>query len=163
MIEKVYQYLMKIIEIFVGILITLMVVIVFANVIGRYFLHASVAWSDEVARFMMIWMSLLGAVLAYAKNEHLGLDLVVQAVPKSVAKFINILGDLLVMVAVFMIIKGGYNLVMQNLSWLSPGASISYGFVYTIVPICGVILFLQTILKLVIDVKAVTKREDELC
>lgn len=163
MIEKVYRFFMKIIEVIVGILLTLMVAIVFSNVIGRYFLHSSVAWSEEVSRFMMIWLVFLGAVLAYIKNEHLALDLLVTSVPKKVGNYILVLANILVLLAVSVLIKGGYSLAKENISWLSPGASISYGFVYSIVPVCGAILFIQTIFKLIISIKAIAQKEDKLC
>jgi TRAP-type transport system small permease protein len=163
MLEKINKFVMKTIEIIVGILISLMVIIVFSNVVGRYFLHASVSWSEEVSRFMMIWLVFLGSVLAYIKNEHLGLDLVVESVPKKVGKIILVVANVLVIAALLLIIKGGYSLVRENMTWLSPGASISYGFVYSIVPVCGIILLIQTIFKLLMNIKAVASKEDKLC
>ncbi len=62
---------------FIGLLPGLMVIIVFSNVVARYFLNSSLAWSEEISRFMLIWLAFLGSYLAFVRNEHLGLDLLV--------------------------------------------------------------------------------------
>ena len=49
----------------VAVLLVLMSTIVFMNVIFRYFLNATLAWYEEVPRFLLIWIVFLGAVLAY--------------------------------------------------------------------------------------------------
>ena len=82
MLDKAYSILQKTIRFMLCVLLTCMVVIVFANVICRYYLNAALAWSEEVTRFMLIWMVFLGAVLAYVNDEHLGLDILVKSLPR---------------------------------------------------------------------------------
>lgn len=81
-IEKIYGVCEKILRYITGVLLAGMVVVVFSNVISRYFLNAAIAWSEEISRFMLIWLVFLGANLAYINDEHLGLDILVKAVPK---------------------------------------------------------------------------------
>ncbi len=53
----------------------LMSILNFANVISRYFLSSTIAWTDEIIVFMFIWISMLGAAYAFLNNSHLGMDL----------------------------------------------------------------------------------------
>ncbi len=72
MIETVYRAMEKFLLYIVMILLALMVIIVFANVVSRYYLQFSLAWSEEIARFMLVWLVFLGSFLAYIHDEHLG-------------------------------------------------------------------------------------------
>lgn len=162
-IEKIYGVCEKILRYITGVLLAGMVVVVFSNVISRYFLNAAIAWSEEISRFMLIWLVFLGANLAYINDEHLGLDILVKAVPKKIAKIIFVLADILVLYAIYLITKGGYSLMMESWDWKSPATATTYAYVYLIVPVSGVILFLQTIFKAVLHIKALfTKEEQEM-
>jgi TRAP-type transport system small permease protein len=130
-----------------------MVVINFANVVSRYYLNASLAWSEEISRFLLIWTVFLGAILAYSKDEHLSLDMVVSFLSLERQRVFAIIVDLLVMLAMLFIIKGGYSLTVDNFDWTSPAAEIPYGWVYIVVPVSGLVMFLQAVLKLFRHVK----------
>ncbi len=147
-VEKVYNFVQKVNRYAVTILLACMVLIVFGNVISRYFLKFALAWSEEVSRFMFIWLVFLGAVLAYVNDEHLGLDLVIKSVPKKVGEAMLIIVDLLVAYSLYLIAAGGLELARGSWKWLSPASSFSYGVVYTIVPVCTSFMLLQTLLKL---------------
>ena len=100
MLGRAYEWLQTGIRLALCLLMSLMVVIVFANVIARYYLSASLAWSEEVARFMLIWLVFIGAVLAYVNEEHLGLDIVVRLFPHRIRYGLAVVADLLVLVAI---------------------------------------------------------------
>ncbi len=132
-IQKVFE---KSIQAVISVLLALMVLIVFANVIARYFLHFSIAWSEEISRFMLIWLTFLGAVLAFVRNEHLGLDIILNITSAKVSSLIRVLVNVILIVILALLFKGGLDLTASTLSsgWTSPAASVSYGFIYTIVP-----------------------------
>jgi TRAP-type C4-dicarboxylate transport system permease small subunit len=143
-------------EYFAGILLMVMVAIVFANVIARFVLNASLAWSEEVARFLFIWIVFLGSFFAYLTNEHLGLDLVVKAVSPRVATWINVVANLLVILALGIITVGGYSITVENWDWLSPATSIPYGYVNIIVPLTGAPMLVVAILRLFRNIRSAT-------
>jgi TRAP-type C4-dicarboxylate transport system permease small subunit len=142
MLKRAYEGLQTGIRWALCLLMILMVVIVFANVVARYYLSASLAWSEEVARFMLIWLVFLGAVLAYVNDEHLGLDIVVQLFPRRIRYGLAVVADLLVMVAIYLLIHGGAMLMRDSWEWGSPATDTPYGYVYAVVPACGTLLFL---------------------
>ncbi len=141
------------IRILLCVLMVGMVVINFANVVSRYYLNASLAWSEEISRFLLIWTVFLGAILAYAKDEHLSLDMVVSFLSLKRQRVFAIIVDLLVMLAMVFIIKGGYSLTVDNFDWTSPAAEIPYGWVYLVVPVSGLVMFLQAAVKLFCHIK----------
>jgi len=136
-----------------AIIFSLMVIIVFSNVVSRYFLNFSIAWSEEVARFMLIWLAMIGAVLAYVEDEHLGLDILVTQIPRQMARVVAVMADLLVLYAIYLITLGGIEMVGTSWNWLSPATATSYGLVYLVVPAAGAVLFLQTISKMAYHIK----------
>jgi TRAP-type transport system small permease protein len=143
----------KLTGITIGILFTGMVIVVFANVVARYALNASIGWSEEVSRFMLIWITFLGAVVAYMRNEHLGLDFLIQHLPLSIVKVVVILADLLVLGALAYMTNGGIDMAKDSLEsgWVSSAVPIRYGIIYLVVPISAILMLLECIVKLVSD------------
>lgn len=147
-LTSAYNGVLKVIKLLVVVLAAILVVIVFANVISRYFLNFALAWSDEAARFLFIWVSLLGAVIANAKNEHMKLDILVQKVPEKVGQFILLISNIIILIILGVLFKGGITISIENFSWLSPALEIPYGLVYSIAPFCILILIIQTLMKI---------------
>ena len=147
MIDIVYKGLERIIRYLVLVLLSLMVIIVFANVVSRYYLHFSLAWSEEVARFMLVWLVFLGSFLAYVNDEHLGLDILVKKFPPLLRKSVAIGVNLLVIFSLYAVMEGGYLMMIANFDWLSSAAEIPQGYVYLIIPVSCGLMILQTILK----------------
>lgn len=141
----------------IAVLLVGMVVLVFMNVIFRYFLNSAIAWSEEISRFMMIWLSFLGAVVAFINSEHLNLDIIVRAVPPKVSSALTILADLLVMFALGLLISGGYTLARETTlsGWTSPATDTPYGLIYMVVPLSAGLLFLQSAIKLIEHIQAI--------
>ena len=154
-IDKIYAMLQKIIKYLIAIFLTSMVVLVFTNVVSRYFINFAIAWTEEVSRFMFIWVVFLSAVLAYVNDEHLKLDILEKKLSKKTGQIVAVICDLIVMYAIYLITAGGLNLATQSWNWLSPAISFSYGIVYLVVPICGGLMLLQTLLKLYYHVKKI--------
>lgn len=154
MIDVVYKLTLKVSRVIVCILFVAMVLVVFANVIGRYYLDTSLAWSEEVSRFMLVWLVFLGAVLAYEKDEHLGLDILVKRLPRKFEALVGIFTDLMVTFAIGLIVYGGYQMAVDSWDWESTTVPIPLGYVYVIVPVCGGIMIFQTLLKLCRHIKA---------
>ena len=146
-IDAVYSAIERVMRYLTIVLLVLMVIIVFANVVSRYYLHASLAWSEEVARFMLVWLVFIGSFLAYIHDEHLGLDILVTKFPPTLRKIVGLFTNILIIFALYAVMEGGYLLMRDNFDWLSPAAEIPQGYVYFIVPfVCG-LMILQAVLK----------------
>jgi TRAP-type C4-dicarboxylate transport system permease small subunit len=161
-LEKVYGFLEKALKSLIIILMAVMVVLIFVNIICRYFLGAAIAWSEEVSRFILIWIAFLGTILAYVNNEHLGLDLVIRKLPVRLGGVVETIAYLLIAYSLCLLIKGGYALAEHSMSWLSPATGTSYGSVYMVVPICASIMLVQTGYKLIKKLRIVLAGKEEI-
>jgi TRAP-type C4-dicarboxylate transport system permease small subunit len=130
------------------ILLSGLVIVVLSSVLSRYLLNFSIAWAEELSRFMLIWTVLMGMVVANAYGEHLGLDILIRIVTPKFSHLILIVSNLLILIAVGLMITGGINLAKESLDSYSPALGIPYGYVYAIVPLCGSFLFFQTLVHL---------------
>lgn len=160
---KLLSLTKKFSEFFLGLVLLVMVFIVFSNVLSRYFLNISISWSEEISRFMLVWLVFLGAALAYEKDEHLSLDILMRYLPKKAALFVKVIADFLVLFSIGLITKGGYSLTVNSWDWLSPATMTPYAYVYIVVPICSVALLLQTIYKLICHIKQIISKEEMSC
>mgnify|MGYP000981630895 CR=1 FL=1 len=152
-IDHVRKASERVLNTVIGIMLASMVVIVFGNVIFRYFLNTSIAWSEEVSRFMLIWLSFLGAVIAFMKNEHLGLDILVKFLPPIASKALVVFADVLVIFALAVMTKGGIDMTVDSFAsgWVSSAVPIPYGYVYAVAPISSGLMLLESILKTFVD------------
>ncbi|MFA6505073.1 MAG: TRAP transporter small permease [Treponemataceae bacterium] len=154
-IDTVKKAFERVINFLIASLLACMVFLVFGNVISRYFLQISIGWSEEVSRFMLIWLAFLGAVIAYLKNEHLGLDVLHKYLPRFASLILLVIADLFVLAALAFMTKGGFDMTLDSLQsgWVSSAVPIPYGYVYMVAPISTALMFLEGLLKLAEDVK----------
>lgn len=138
----IYKYILIIMTV-------LMFIIVGTNVFSRYILNSSLGWADELARFIFIWISFLGAVLAYQANEHIGLNYVVEKLPPGrIKELVMLSADLLVFIVIFFLVKYGW-IVANSATNVSPALYIPMKTVYMIVPVSAVLMLLINVNKII--------------
>ena len=139
--ERIYRWVLIL-------LCSVMFLVVGFNVFSRYILNSSLGWADELARFVFIWVSFLGAVVAYQKNEHIGLDFVVSPIgSRKIRLFIRLLGEILVLLVLGCLVYYGWTVAMSATN-VSPALYIPMWIVYIIVPISGALMVLINLWKL---------------
>ena len=129
-----------------NILIILMVALVSAvswQVISRYGFTSPSSWTEEVARFLLIWIGVLGAAWAVRTGVHLGLDVLPRKLTGTAAKALKLF-TLLVVVSfsVAVLIIGGGSLVALTweLKQYSAVLGLPIAFVYSVIPTAGVLI-----------------------
>ncbi|GAB4221867.1 MAG: TRAP transporter small permease [Spirochaetales bacterium] len=148
MIRKIGNLLAGMYSWFVIILVVGMFIVVGLNVFSRYVLNASLGWADELARFLFIWVSLLGAVMAFASSEHVGLDILVERVPHEGMKNVLVfLSHLAVLGALIVYTVSGWE-VAVSADNVSPALYIPMTAVYAIMPISGILMIAMSLQKL---------------
>jgi TRAP-type C4-dicarboxylate transport system permease small subunit len=142
---RVYRYLMLLLKSVLVVLSSVLVLIVFGNVVGRYVFNYSLAWAEEASRFLFIWTVFIGAVLTNEKYEHMHLDMLVQWLPGKPGRMMQLLAYAVMLFVFGILIRGGVIATLDSLSWESPALEIPYGLVYSIVPFCCAVMFYQTL------------------
>jgi len=97
-------------------------------------------WTEELAIYLLVWVSLLGASLTYAEKGHLGVDYFVGKLDPDAQRMAAVVVELCVLVfALYPLGYGGWVLVVDTLSsgQVSPALGIGMGYVYLAVPLCG--------------------------
>ena len=133
----------KIIERFLVLILVGMVLNVIWQVFTRFFTSSPSAFTNELARYLMIWLGVLGAAYISGKQEHVAIDFFVKKLNNSLRRFIDRFVLLSILsFAFFVIIIGGINLVYitLKLEQYSPSLQIPLALVYSIIPISGLLI-----------------------
>lgn len=77
-----------------ALLMGLMVVVIWFEVVERYFLHLGYTWTEEFSRYVMIWAALLAVSCGAFYREHIGLNIVQRFLPPTAAKILGVILDL---------------------------------------------------------------------
>ena len=127
------------------------VIIVFAQVIMRYFFNTSITWSEELSRYIFIWQVWLGTSIAFVEEQHINVDLIYSLIKsKKGQKFIDIFRYVVWLLFNLYLIKVGFELVnsMAARNALSSGMRIPLVYVYSVLPISAILLSIRILDKL---------------
>ena len=133
----------KIIERFLVLILVGMVLNVIWQVFTRFLTSSPSAFTNELARYLMIWLGILGAAYISGKQEHVAIDFFVKKLNNSLRRFIDRFVLLSILsFAFFVMIIGGFNLVYitLKLEQYSPSLQIPLALVYSIIPISGLLI-----------------------
>ncbi len=137
-------------------LMSILVLDVLWQVIGRYVLNSPSSFTDEMAGFILIWLGLLGAAYVSGKKEHLAIDILIQKSNPKRKRIINIFIDMIIIFfAIAVLIIGGFWLVYTRfeLDVKSPALGIPMGYIYFILPLSGILITYFAIDSLLTNIK----------
>ncbi len=140
---KFQEKLNKVLEIFLVVLMSVLVLDVLWQVFSRYLLSSPSSFTDELAGFLLIWVGVLGAAYVSGKKEHLAIDIVLQRSPPKRKLQLQILIHILVLLfALTVMVVGGIILMYTRfvLEVKSAALQLPLGYVYVILPISGLII-----------------------
>ena len=149
------------VENLVALMLAVMVVLVFGNVVLRYGFNSGITLSEEVSRWLFIWMTFLGALVALHERAHLGVDMVVGRLPPAGKKLCLLLSQLLMLYMLWLLLQG--SIVQTRINWdvEAPVTGLSMAIVYSV----GIVFAVGGGLLLLIDIGRLLTgrlREDEL-
>ena len=151
----------RLIEIAIAAFLAVMVVMVFGNVVLRYGFNSGIIVSEELSRWLFLWVTFLGAIVAVREHAHLGSDFVVSRLPAQGKRACLVIGHLLMLYATWLVFWGALAQVRINVHVEAPVTGASMAFVYG----TGVAFALLAAVLLLRDLwRALTGRlgEDEL-
>lgn len=141
--ELIFTKVCKTLEWFMIVIFALLVLDVLFQVFSRYLLGTSFTWTEEFARFALIWLTILGAAYLNGKKEHLSMDFLYQKFSETNKRKVSILIEVLIFLfALIIMVIGGLNLVYTtlHLEQLSGTLRIPLGYVYAIMPFSGFLI-----------------------
>ncbi|MEN8191692.1 MAG: TRAP transporter small permease [Bacteroidota bacterium] len=142
----------KVIQYFVIILMALMVLNVLWQVFTRFIMNDPSSFTDELARYLLIWLGLLGAAYVTGQNMHLAIDYLLNKTrPKLKRNLEYVIHTSIFLFALFVLVIGGLNLVSLTLylEQISAALQIQLGWVYTVVPLSGILIMFYSITNII--------------
>ena len=121
-----------------------MVVVVAAQVFCRYVLNHSLFWSEELARYLLVWLTFLGATVAYHRRAHPSIDMLQARVGPRAARAMTIAGYLAALFFFGVLTVYGLQFAHFVRAQISPALQIPKWTVMLVLPISGTILCLHT-------------------
>lgn len=118
-----------------------MVVIIFAQVVARYALSNSLSWSEEIGRYIFVWMTFIGSAIAVRNKLHVALDMFVVRLPRSLQKLCLMISYVSMMIFTGVVIYGGYKFVLKGSNQISAALQLPMHYVYLVLPIGGGLIF----------------------
>jgi TRAP-type C4-dicarboxylate transport system permease small subunit len=111
-------------------LLGLMVVLVFGNVVMRYAFNSGITMSEEVSRWLFVWLTFLGAIVALNENGHLGSDMLVGRLGPLGQRICLVIGQLLMLWCTWLLFSG--SLAQARINWdvEAPVSGVSVGIFY---------------------------------
>lgn len=140
MLNKLSKGLNGAAEWFIAICLGIMSVVVFAQVICRL-VAGSLPWSEELARYLMIYLVYVGTAVGIHKGNHIAVEFVMGLCPEKVQKLVAVLMDILMMVAFAVLVYYGSKIVNITMMQKSPAMQIKMGYVYFSMVLGGVFMF----------------------
>lgn len=120
------------------------------QVASRFLLNDPSSFTEEIARFLLIWIGLLGGCYAYRQNSHLGLDLVTEAMSPGTRRTTQIIVKVVtILFATLVLGYGGGQLVWLTLELHQTSAAmgIPMGYVYSVLPISGALIVFYSLIE----------------
>ena len=132
--------------------VALLLVDVVLGVFTRYVMGEQAKWTEELARFLLIWVSLLGGAVAFGEKAHLGVDFFVSKFHVKGRKITVVFVHLVVLFfAMTVFLYGGGRMVIDALvmEQTTPALGWKMGYIYLALPISGFFIVLFTIENLI--------------
>lgn len=152
--KTVFRAFDKTVQILIFLCIAGFVSIAFAQVVCRYLLNDSLTWSEEMCRYLFVWMVFLGAGIGILHRRHVMIDIVPNLIPQKGKKYYNAAIDILIIVFTCYLIWHGYDFMLRGMRQNSPAMQIPMGYVFSGVVVGGVVMFINSLRAMLSDLFA---------
>lgn len=112
--QAAFRWLWNSIDAIIGLLLTIMLVLVFANVVLRYGFESGLRASVELSRLGLVWVVMLGAVVVLRRDEHLAVTEITENFMPKLVPILRRMGWVIVLISVSMLFIGSFNQMMDN-------------------------------------------------
>lgn len=117
----------RLLEALMALCLAVMVVMVFGNVVLRYAFNSGITVSEEVSRWLFLWLTFLGAIVAVKEHGHLGTDALVSRLPEAGKRVCLVLAQLVMLYVTWLLLQGSWAQAVINWDVQAPvtGASVA--------------------------------------
>lgn len=145
--ERLANLYCKLLGAVMALALFVMVLLVFGNVVLRYAFNSGITVSEELARWLFVWVTFMGAVVALREHAHLGTDALVARLPPAGKKICLVLGHLTMIYVCWLVYQGSMAQTKINMDVLAPSSQLPLAVVYA----AGVFFAISAALMLILD------------
>lgn len=152
----------KILNGLAGISFLAMVLLTCWQVLTRYVLQNPSTWSEELVGYLFAWMSLLGASLITSERGHMNIPIIVERFSVNTQKILNCLGELIAFLfSAIILVFGGVQIASLAMGQMTSSLGVPIGIFYIVLPLCGVLNMIYTILNMIDILHGKTEKKEE--
>lgn len=118
------------------------------GVFFRYVMQSPFMWTEEVSRYLLVWMGFTAISIALRRDSHIKVEILEKLVPPVVAKSVGYLVDALIALFFIVLLKQGYLMTVNNIMMAST-FKLSMGWILAAVPVAAALTLIQLFLKVV--------------
>ncbi len=152
-LASAYRRFLKALEYLLYALLLALVVIVTANIVARSIFNNSLPWTEELSRFLFVWVTFVGSVLVNDSFGHMRMDILPNALKGRGRRALDAFVSVIVMLVLAILIWGGWSMMRDNLDYRSAALAIPYGWINAVVPVACLVMFLQTTVRLFVTLR----------
>ncbi len=131
-----------------------MVLLVTYQVISRYFFSAPSSVSEALTRYAFVWLIIISATYIFGQREHIYISVLKDKLPAKAKRVVNILIELVTIIfASLVMVYGGFSISNMNMLQIDSILNIPTGVMYSIIPICGVIIIFYSLYNIMLEIK----------
>lgn len=143
-------YVVKALKPIIVFLFLSMTLITFVAALARLFpVLPSLYWAGEATRYLNFWITCLGIGVALHTGAHFSVTLVLDLLPVSLQRGVTIISQIGVLILAAVLVYFGIEMMTWNFNQLSAALEVPMSYVYAGIPICGALIFIQTMISLV--------------
>lgn len=142
-----FRILDKFVEVFSAVVTFGILLLVVFQIVMRYVFNSPLIWSEELVRFMLVWLTFFGASLAMSRNEHLSVSIVIDHINEKLRKVILFAGGVITLFFLCFLVYFGIGFALMNMRQISPANSIPMGIVYAAIPVNAFFLILYNLFR----------------
>lgn len=140
---------------FIGIAMMTVTLLLFVNIILRFFFSAGITWAEELIRYAIIWITFIGSSVCFQRGIHVSIDLLIDFLPEKGKKLLNLIINVLAIIFMVFLIKFGFDLVSfsKGTGQLAPALRIEMFWVYLAIPVGAFLSLIHLIIQLYDNVR----------
>ena len=156
-LQLVVSRINRVVELVVIVQFAVLVIVVTAAVFARYVLNDSIVWAEELARYLFVWLSFLGGGLGVGTNVHVGVDSVVELMPRRPKLLVQIAMELMIVAFTLVLIWVGAQFAAFGMKADALLLPIPMGYVYLAVPVGGFVMLINVLVHVHLHVLALVR------
>jgi TRAP-type transport system small permease protein len=129
----------------------IMILAMSTNIVLRYIFHRSPIWASELTSFIFVWIVFFGVSILTKREDHVTLEFIHNSKSTLIRNGAKLFSRLVSLFIAYLFITQGYTLVIMSMEQVSLDMRIPMGLVYLVIPICGVLMTIHTLVHFLRD------------